>query len=100
MTDRPVAQRIERDVVFSALTRPQMLLGVPYSVLVINVIVTAELFLIFRSVLIVGVTLALHLAGAALTARDARLLDVWLVRLRCTPRVRNFKAWRCNSYRP
>lgn len=91
---------LERDRVFAALTRPQMLLGVPYTVVVVNLIVTAELFLLFGSVLVLPLTLALHLGGVALSANEPRILDIWLVRLRCCPRVPNHKVWRCNSYRP
>ena len=41
-----MSAQLERDVVFGALTRPQMFAGVTYSFFVLNGVVTAELFLI------------------------------------------------------
>ena len=32
--------------------------------------------------------------------KDPRVFDLWLVRAQRTPRVRNYRYWRCNSYRP
>ncbi len=50
---------------FVALTRPQMFAGVTYSYFVINAVVATELFLIFRSVWVLALTLLLgdRLAG-------------------------------------
>lgn len=40
---------LERDRLFIALTRPQMFAGVTYSFFVINAVLAAELFLIFKT---------------------------------------------------
>ena len=40
---------IERDIVFSGLTRPQMFGGVSYSFFVLNLVVTTEVFLVTKS---------------------------------------------------
>ena len=90
---------LARDPLFVGLTRPQMFAGVTYSFFVVNFIVCTEAFLLFRSVWVVALALVLH--GAAMVAcwREPRILDLWLVRLRHAPRVKNHRFWGCNSYR-
>ena len=91
---------IERDRLFVALTRPQMFAGVTYSYFVINVIVAAEAFLIFRSLWALIPALIAHGAGVLICLKEPRFVDLWLVRLRQCRRVPNHGEWRCNSYRP
>ena len=88
------------DVLFKALTRLQMVLGVPYGFIIGNVIVVAELFLLTKSFWVLAIGIAAHCAGWLACLREPRLIDIWLVRIRRTPRNRNFAIWRCNSYRP
>jgi type IV secretion system protein VirB3 len=95
-----VAAGFQRDTVFLALTRPQMFAGVTYSYFVINAIVSLEVFLIFKSFLALGVALVLHLVGMVLCLREPRFFDLWLTRVSRCPRVRNYRIWGCNSYRP
>ncbi len=91
---------LERAPLFTALTRPQMFAGVTYSYFVINAVLAAELFLIFRSVWVLPVALIVHGVGVLLCLREPRIVDLWLTRVRQCPRVRNHSVWRCNSYRP
>ena len=91
---------IARDRLFVALTRPQMFAGVTYSYFVINVIVSAEVFLIFRSLWALVPALIIHGLGMILCLKEPRFVDLWLVRLRQCRRVPNHGQWRCNSYRP
>ena len=95
-----MAAGLERDVVFGALTRPQMFAGVTYSYFVLNAVVTAELFLITKSFWALLAAIVLHLAGYMACLREPRLCDIWLTRIMRAPRVRNWAVWRCNSYRP
>lgn len=90
---------LERTTVFVALTRPQMFAGVTWSFFVGNGIVAAELFLIFKSFWIIGIALVLHGLGAILCLREPRFFDLWIARVSKTPRVPNYRAWGCNSYR-
>jgi type IV secretion system protein VirB3 len=92
--------RIDRDILFVALTRPQMFAGVTYSYFIVNAVAATELFLIFKSAWVVLAALAIHLAGVLMCLREPRFFDLWLTRLTRTPRVRNHAIWRCNSYRP
>lgn len=91
---------LDRTPVFTALTRPQMFAGVTYSFFVINAVIAAELFLIFRSVWVLPFALVVHGIGVLLCLREPRIIDLWLLRVSRCPRVRNYKLWRCNSYRP
>jgi type IV secretion system protein VirB3 len=95
-----MAGMFKRETVFLALTRPQMFAGVTYSFFVINAIVSAEVFLIFKSFWAVGLALVLHLVGVVLCLREPRFFDLWITRVSRCPRVKNHKMWGCNSYRP
>ena len=91
---------IERDICFVALTRPQMFAGVTYSLFVTNVVLATELFLIFKSVWVILVALILHALSILLCLKEPRFFDLWLTRVSKCPRVKNYKVWGCNSYRP
>jgi len=95
MTDAP-----DRDILFVALTRPQMLLGVTYGFAIGNAVITTELFLIFKSVWVLLAALLVHGIGWLACLKDPRVFDLWLTRAQRCPRVRNYRYWRCNSYRP
>jgi type IV secretion system protein VirB3 len=92
--------QLERDVVFGALTRPQMFAGVTYSFFVLNAVVTVELFLITHSFWTLLVAPVLHVAGYVACLREPRIFDLWLIRVSRCPRVKNAAFWRCNSYTP
>jgi type IV secretion system protein VirB3 len=92
--------RLEQDPLFVALTRPQMFAGVTYSFFIVNAVLATELFLVFRSLWVLGIALLVHATGAVLCVREPRFFDLWLTRVRRCPRVKNHKIWRCNSYRP
>ena len=95
-----MAAQLDRDAVFNALTRPQMFAGVTYSYFVLNAIVTAELFLLTKSFLVLLASVVIHLAGYMACLKEPRIFDLWLTRLTRAPRVKNWAVWRCNSYRP
>ena len=90
---------LTRDPLFVALTRPQMFAGVTYSFFVINLIVSTEFFLIFKSVWAVAVALVVHAIGMVACLGDPHVFDLLEVRVARCPRVPNYRFWRCNSYR-
>ena len=92
--------RLSSDPVFAALTRPQMLGGVTYSFMVLNLIITMEAFLITRSFWSLLIFVALHAVGYVGCLREPRFFDLWMTRLQTCPRIRNFAFWQGNSYRP
>lgn len=91
---------LDRDTLFVGLTRPQMLLGVTYGFAIANAIITTELFLLFKSAWVVLAAVIVHLVGVVTCLKDPRIFDLWLVKVQRCPRVRNYRMWRCNSYRP
>lgn len=91
---------LERDIVFSALTRPQMFAGVSYSFFVLNLVATTEIFLITKSFWAILAALALHAGGYVMSLREPRFLDLWILKVSRCPRVPNYRHWRCNSYAP
>jgi type IV secretion system protein VirB3 len=92
--------RLASDPVFAALTRPQMIGGVTYPYMVLNVIVTMEAFLVTRSFWALLIAVVMHAIGYVGSLREPRFFDLWVTRLSSCPRVRNFSFWRGNSYRP
>lgn len=91
--------RLERDTLFVALTRPQLLFGVPYGFLVLNVVIATEAFLIFRSFWALAIAAAVHVVGLIATRANPHLIDTWITKVRRCPRVPNYSVWQCNSYR-
>jgi type IV secretion system protein VirB3 len=91
---------LDRDRLFVALTKPQMFLGVTYSFLIANVIVTTELFLIFKAFWVIVAALVIHAVGWVAHLYDPRIFDIWIVTSSRCPHVANRKLWGCNSYSP
>jgi type IV secretion system protein VirB3 len=92
--------QLDRDPVFAALTRPQMFAGVTYTWFILNAIVTAEVFLITKSLWALAAAIIMHLVGVVAARDEPRFLELWITKASRCPRVRNFAFWRCNSYRP
>lgn len=90
---------LRRDVLFVGLTRPQMFAGVSYSFFVLNSVLAAELFIIFRSLWSLLIPLAVHFVGVLMSLEEPRAVDLWIGRVRRCPRVKNYRFWQCNSYR-
>ena len=88
------------DPLFRALARPQMVAGVTYPFFVLNGIVAAELFIVFKTPLALVPSLFIHVIGYAAHLRDPHILALWTTRLRRTPRVANYRLRGANVYRP
>ena len=95
-----MSSALDRDTLFTGLTRPQMFAGVTYSLFVVNAVLATEFFLIFRSAWVILAALCFHAIAALLCLREPRFFDLWLVRVSRCPRIRNHSVWGCNSYRP
>lgn len=88
------------DPLFRALARPQLVAGVTYPFFVLNGIVAAELFLIFKSPLALLPSVVIHAVGYAAHLRDPHVTSLWLTRIRKTPRVPNHRLRGANVYCP
>jgi type IV secretion system protein VirB3 len=91
---------LERDILFVALTRPQTFAGVTYSVVILNVVVTTELFLIIKSPFVLLFAILFHLGAWLACLNEPRIFDIWLVKTARCPRARTWATWRGNCYRP
>ena len=91
---------LNRSTLFVALARPQMFAGVTYTYFVFNVVLAAELFLIFKSFWAIAVAGIVHVIGMLACLREPRFFDLWVSRVSRCPRVKNYRLWGCNSYRP
>lgn len=72
---------LDRTPLFTALTRPQTFAGVTDNYFVINAVLAAELFLVFRSIWVLPVALIVHGAGVLLCLREPRIIALWLTRI-------------------
>ena len=90
------------DVLFVAATRPPTKWGVPYVVLMANLVITMEMFLLVKNPLMLLLALPAHGIAMVLCARDARFFDLahsW-AQTRALGYLGNTLAWRGGSYSP
>ena len=90
------------DPLFVGATRPPMRWGVTYTALLVNLVVTMEVFLLTRNLLILGIALPIHALSAALCLRDARIFDLILLwaRVHFPTRLANGRLWQAAHARP
>jgi len=100
MNDRNLG--LSADPLFVGATRPPMRWGVTYSALLVNGVVTMEVFLLTKNLLTLVLALPIHGVCALLCARDARFFDLVLLwaRTRIPALLANARFWRASSYTP
>jgi type IV secretion system protein VirB3 len=100
MSDRNLG--LTADPLFVGATRPPMRWGVTYSALLVNGVVTMEVFLLTKNLLTLALALPIHGVCALLCARDARFFDLLLLwtRTRIPALLANARFWRASSYTP
>jgi type IV secretion system protein VirB3 len=64
------------DPLFVGLTRPAMRWGVTYAALLLNGVVTMEIFLLSQNLLTLAIVFPIHGLCMLLCARDARFFDL------------------------
>jgi type IV secretion system protein VirB3 len=90
------------DVLFVAATRPPMRWGAPYLAILINMVITMELFLLVQNPLVLLIAVPVHGVCALLCARDARffeLAQLWM-QTRLLGLIGNYRGWKGCSYSP
>jgi type IV secretion system protein VirB3 len=90
------------DLLFVAATRPPTRWGVPFIALLVNMVVTMEIFLMIKNPLILLLGLPNHCVCMLLCARDARFFELaalW-AQTRMPALVGNLWTWQGNSYSP
>lgn len=90
------------DLLFVAATRPPTRWGVPYLALLVNGVVTMEVFLMVKNPLVLLLSLPVHGVCMLLCARDARFFDLAMMwaQTRMPGLIGNLVAWKGNSYSP
>jgi type IV secretion system protein VirB3 len=73
---------VTADVLFLGVTRPALALGVPYSALLANALLTLELFLVTRNLVWLLLGLPLHGLAWLVCLAEPRFFDLLAVRLR------------------
>ena len=90
------------DTLFVGATRAPMRWGVTYVAILMNMVVTMEIFLLTKNLLTLAIAVPIHGICALLCARDARFFD--LAVLWCQTRLPafagNYFFWRASSYSP
>ena len=96
------ARTLTVDPLFVGATRPPMRWGVTYAALLVNLVVTMEVFLMTRNLLTLGIALPIHAVSAALCLRDPRIFDLlflW-VRAHAPTLLANGRMWKAAGYSP
>jgi type IV secretion system protein VirB3 len=90
------------DVLFVAATRPPTRWGVPYLAILINMVVSMEIFLMVKNPLILLLAVPIHGVCMLLCTRDARIFELGLLwaQTRMPAIAGNLFAWKGNTYSP
>lgn len=90
------------DPLFVGVTRPPMRWGVAYEALLLNLVVTMEIFVLTKNLLTLLIAIPIHGVCALLCAREARyfhLMVLW-VRTRLPAYLGTIRLWQAASYSP
>src|SRR3984893_16382859 len=90
------------DVLFVPATRPPTRWGVPYLALLINMVVSMEIFLVVKNPLIWLLAIPIHGVCMLLCSRDARFFELGMLwaQTRMPALAGNLFAWEGNSFSP
>lgn len=90
------------DPLFVGITRPPMRWGVAYEALLLNLVVTMEVFVLTKNLLTLLIAIPIHGVCALLCARDARFFHLMLLwtRTRLPTYLGTARLWRAASYSP
>jgi type IV secretion system protein VirB3 len=88
------------DPLVGGLTRPPMMLGIPYVLFVLEFCLVVLIFINTKNLLMFLLVIPLHGIAYLLTVRDARFVDIILVRFGRCPFTRNRSFWGGDSYSP
>lgn len=90
------------DVLFVAVTRPPMRWGVAYEALLMNLIITMQVFILTKNLLVLLIALPIHALCALLCARDPRIFSLLILaaRTRLLGAFTTMRRWSASSYSP
>ena len=90
------------DPLFVGITRPPMRWGVAYEALLLNLVITMEVFVVTKNLLTLLIAIPIHGICAVLCARDARFFHLMLLwaRTRLLAYFGTLHLWEAASYSP
>lgn len=90
------------DPLFVGITRPPMRWGVAYEALLLNLVVTMEVFVMTKNLMTLLIAIPIHGICALLCARDVRFFHLMLLwaRTRLPAYLGAVRLWRASSYSP
>src|ERR1700691_3791440 len=96
------SEGLAADLLFVAATRPPTRWGVPYLALLINMVVTMEIFLMVKNPLMMLLAIPIHGVCMLLCSRDARFFELGMLwaQTRMPGLAGTLFVWRGNSYSP
>lgn len=99
---KPPPQELTLDPLFVGATRPPMRWGVTYTALLLNMVLTMEVFLLTKNLLTLLVALLIHGLCVLLCTRDARIFELLLAwsRTGLPSLAANHRLWRASSLSP
>ena len=86
------------DPLVGGLTRPPMMLGVPYVLFVLEFCLVVLIFVNTKNLLMFLLAIPIHGIAYTLTVRDNRFVDILLVRFGKCPLTLNHRFWGGDSY--
>lgn len=95
-------QGVVLDPLFVGVTRPAMALGVTYSALLINGVMTVESFLLTKNLLWLLIWFPVHGIFLLVCKNEPRFFDLLMLwgRTRGPGLLSNVRYWKANSYSP
>ena len=93
---------VTADPLFVGITRPPMRWGVAYEALLLNLVITMEVFVMTKNLLTLLIAIPIHGLCAVLCARDARffhLMFLW-AHTRLPAYFGTVRLWQAASYSP
>lgn len=96
------SEGLTADLLFVAATRPPTRWGVPYLALLVNMVLTMEIFLMVKNPLILLLAIPIHGLCFLLCTRDVRIFELGMLwaQTRMPGMLANLVPWRANTYSP
>ncbi len=93
---------VTADPLFVAVTRPPMRFGVTYVAILFNAVLTMEVFLLTKNLLVLLLAIPIHGVCMLLCARDPRYFDLLLMwaKTRLVAYFCSIRFWKGASYSP
>ena len=100
--ERDLEGAVAQPPLFVGVTRPAMRWGVTFSALLVNGVVTMNVFLFTSNLAVLLLCLPIHGLCSLLCARDARIFDLLFLwaRTGLAATARNRPLWHASSYSP